>query len=332
MDPKQDKVRNEGAENASSEEIRSDIKGTRREMDETLDELGERLHPRHLLDEVVDIFRSSPSGNASRGQIAGTSKRLGRTVANELREHPLAALLVGAGLVWWIVDATTNDGDEEEIYPRRRRALPNSSGWSAEDPALEGTTPPSSSGMVDDDDDRPSTTDTAREMASLAGEKLSGAASAVGDKISEVASSVGETASDLGDAARHYSARGRRAVSRQAGVLEDRFRAASDEYPLAVGGAFLAAGLLTGLLLPRTEQEDEWMGEASDELKEQTRRKGEELVEEGKEAAARTADAALDEAEKRGITPDHLVEKARRVVSEATSAAKETVREEGAQA
>ena len=183
--------------------------------------------------------------------------------------------------------------------------------------------------MVDDDDDRPSARDAAREMASSAGEKLSGAASAVGDKISEAASSVGETASDLGDAARRYSARGRRAVSRQADVLQDRFRAASDEYPLAVGGAFLAAGLLTGLLLPRTEQEDEWMGEASDELKEQTRRKGEELVEEGKEAAARTADAALDEAEKRGITPDSLAEKARRVVSEATSAAKETAREEG---
>ena len=330
MDPKQDKVRNEGAENASSEEIRSDIKGTRREMDETLDELGERLHPRHLLDEVIDIFRSSPSGNASRGQIAGTSKRLGRTVANELREHPLAALLVGAGLVWWIVDATTSNGDEEEIYPRRRRqALPIGRGRYPEDPALEGNALPSSKGMAHDDDDVRSATDAAREIASSAGEKLSGAASAVGDKISEAASSVGETASDLGDAARRYSARGRRAVGRQAGVLQDRFRAASDEYPLAVGGAFLAAGLLTGLLLPRTEQEDEWMGEASDELKEQTRRKGEELVEEGKETAARTADAALDEAQKRGITPDSLAEKARRVVSEATSAAKETAREEG---
>jgi len=330
MDPKQDKVRNEGADNASSEEIRSDIKGTRREMDETLDELGERLHPRHLLDEVIDIFRSSPSGNASRGQIAGTSKRLGRTVANELREHPLAALLVGAGLVWWIIDATTSDGDEEEIYPRRRRrALPMGRGGYAEDPALEGNAPPSSKGMAHEDDDVRSATDAAHEIASSAGEKLSGAASAVGDKISEAASSVGETASDLGHAARRYSARGRRAVGRQADVLQDRFRTASDEYPLAVGGAFLTAGLLTGLLLPRTEQEDEWMGEASDELKEQTRRKGDELVEEGKEVAVRTADAALDEAQKRGITPDSLAEKARRVVSEATSAAKETARQEG---
>jgi len=239
MDPKQDKVRNEDAENASSEEIRSDIKGTRREMDETLDELGERLHPRHLLDEVIDIFRSSPSGNASRGQIAGTSKRLGRTVANELREHPLAALLVGAGLVWWIVDATTSDGDEEEIYPRRhRRAFPVGSGRYAEDPALERATPPSSSGMVDDDDDRPRARDAAREMASSAGEKLSGAASAVGDKISEAASSVGETASDLGDAARRYSARGRRAVNRQADVLRIAYAPQATNIPSRLAALF----------------------------------------------------------------------------------------------
>ena len=288
MDTKQDKVKNENGENASSEEIRTDIKGTRREMDDTLDELGERLHPRHLLDEVIDIFRGSPSGSASRDQLARTSKRLGRTVANELRERPLPALLIGAGLIWWILDATTNDGDEQETYSRRgRRTIPIERGWSAEDPAFEGTAPPSYSPMVDDNNDYPSMTDAAGDMASSAGEKLSDAASAVGDKISEAASSIGETASDLGEAARRYSTRGRRVVSRKTDVLRDRFRATSDEYPLAVGGAFLAAGVLTGLLLPRTEQEDKWMGEASDELKEQTRRKGEELVEKGKEAAAR---------------------------------------------
>ena len=331
MDPKQDKIRNEGAENGSSEEIRSDIKGTRREMDETLDELGERLHPRHLLDDIFDIFRSSPSGNASRDQIARTSNRLARKVANELREHPLPALLVGAGLVWWIFDGTTTDGDEEEeIFPRRhRRPFPVGSGRYAEVRGLEDVVPPSSKDLVSDNDDHSSAMEKARQMASSTGDKLSGTASAVGDKISEVASSVSETASDLGDAARRYSARGGRAVSRQAGVLQERFRAASDEYPLAVGGAFLAAGVLSGLLLPRTEQEDEWMGEASDELKEQTRRKGEELVEKGKEVAAKTADAALDETEKRGLTPDSLVEKAGKVVSEAAAGAEQAIREEG---
>jgi hypothetical protein len=72
MDPKQDKLTNEHTENASSEAIRSDIKGTRREMDETLDELGERLHPRHLLDDVIDLFSSAhpAAGNrATRSRV-----------------------------------------------------------------------------------------------------------------------------------------------------------------------------------------------------------------------------------------------------------------------
>jgi hypothetical protein len=331
MDPKQDKLTNEHTENASSEAIRSDIKGTRREMDETLDELGERLHPRHLLDDVIDLFLGSPSGRESRDQIARTSKRFGRTVAGELKEHPLPALLMGAGLLWWIIDATTEDGDEEEIsVSRPRGALPAGRNQHLEYRGLESTMPPfSSRGIGDGEDDDRSAGDKAREMASSVGEKVSDAASAVGDKISQATSSVGETASDWGDAARHYSARGRRVVGRQAGVLQDRFRVASNEYPLAVGGAFLAAGLLAGLLLPRTEQEDEWMGEASDELKEETRRKGEELVEQGKQAAAKTADAALEEAERRGITADTVAEKAGRVISEATRSVKETAPEEG---
>ena len=120
-----------------------------------------------------------------------------------------------------------------------------------------------------------------------------------------------------------------KAVSRRASVLGDRFREAGDDYPLAVGGAFLAAGLLAGLLLPRTNKEDEWIGEASDELKEQTREKAEELAQRGKEAAVKTAGAALDEAKARGITPESIAEKTSRVVSEAVNAGKQAAREEG---
>ena len=48
------------------EAIRSDIDVTRRRMDDTMDALGERLQPRHLLDEVLGYFR----GNSSEGETA----------------------------------------------------------------------------------------------------------------------------------------------------------------------------------------------------------------------------------------------------------------------
>ena len=341
MDPKQNDLETRRTENASTEEIRGEIRGTRREMDQTLDELGERLHPRHLLDDVLDIFRSSPQGNASRDQFTRTSKRVGRTIAAELKERPLPALLVGAGLLWWVVDANTDDPADEDQRERQRaerlREAPSAGGdirsypppaepylgYADTEPYPGERMEESTGGAAD------SVKDKASGVASAAGEKVSGAASAVGNKISAAASSVGNKLADTGSVARRYSARGSRTVSHQAGVLQDRFREASDEYPLAISGAFLAAGLLAGLLLPRTEKEDQWMGEASDELKDQTRDKAEELAQRGKEAAAKTAGAALNEAEARGITPETLAAKASRVVSEAVKAGTETAREEG---
>ena len=354
MDTKQNELETAATESASSDEIRSDIRGTRRDMDQTLDQLGERLHPRHLLDDVLDLFRNTPEGSASRNQLTRTSKRVGRSVATELKEHPLPALLVGAGLLWWIIDANTDDNDgktdAEQRERRRLERLRVAPGGRAEMPYLPphesylgyDEPGPYASGMLEEGNggaDR-SMKDKAADLASAAGDKISGAASAVGAGISDTASSVGDTISDAassvgdkmadaGRSARTYSARGAQAVSRQANMLGERFREASDEYPLAVGGAFLAAGLLAGLLLPRTEKEDEWMGKASDELKEQTRMKAEHLAQRGQEAAVKTAGAALEEAEARGITPDSLVEKTSRVVSEAVNAGKETAREEG---
>jgi hypothetical protein len=353
MDTKQNELETGATESASSDELHSDIRGTRRDMDQTLDQLGDRLHPRHLLDDVLDLFRNTPEGSASRNQFTRTSKRVGRTVAAELKEHPLPALLVGAGLLWWIIDANTDDDDgaanaeqREGRRLERRRAAPGALDDMPYPPPHEpyigyDEPVPYAGGMLEESTGSGrSMKDKAADMASAAGDKISGAASAAGKKISDAASSVGDTMSDAassvgdkmadaGTSARRYSARGAQAVSRQASMLGDRFREASDEYPLAVGGAFLAAGLLAGLLLPRTEKEDEWMGEASDELKEQTRLKADQLAQRGKEAAVKTAGAALEEAEARGITPVSLAEKTSRVVSEAVNAGKETAREQG---
>ena len=339
MDPKQNELEKEELESVSSDEIRGNIQGTRRNMDETLEELGERLHPRHLLDDLLEIFRDSPKGSASRDRITSTSKRVGSSIGRELREHPLPALLVGAGLVWWIIDATTEDlekdSSQREIDPGTHHGI---GGYMAE-PSYPQTLSPSTdfeagNGADDTMAEKAgkavgATKDKAMGIASAAGEKISDAASSVSERVSEATSAVGQKISDAGDAARLYSARGSRAVSRQAGIMQQRLREASTDYPLAMGGALLAAGLLTGLLLPRTEQEDQWMGEASDELKDQTREKGEALLEQGKAAATRTATAALEEAEARGITPDTLADKAGHAISNATDAVKRAAKGQG---
>lgn len=109
----------------------------------------------------------------------------------------------------------------------------------------------------------------------------------------------------------------------------DAFRRASDEYPLAVGLGFLAAGVLAGLAIPSTRQEDRWLGEQSDELKHRLREKGEELLDRGREVAESTVSVAREEAGSQGLTMDELGEKVKRVASHVAASVTDAAREEG---
>lgn len=378
MDPKQGTLEQEHLQNASSDQIRHEIRNTRQEMDDTLDQLGERLHPRHLLDDLVDLFRGPDSG-AHKEQIARSVKGAGRTVARELKAHPLPALLVGAGLAWWLYDSM--GGDEEDIYGSaygRNGYGGRSRGYDVADvgvPPRVGYDPQTATEFaepmplltVDESSslpgqEGPGAMDKAKGMAAKAGGKVSGAVSAAGDKLSGAASQVGDkmssaasgikdrmsqaghragsalhgTAHRAGSAlhgtahtAGQYGSQGGRAIAQRSRMAGSRMRSMGDEYPLAAGAAFLAAGLLAGLLLPRTQREDQWLGEASDELFDHAKETGRELAQRGKAVLNETAAVALDEAEARGATPGSLAEKAGRVLSEAVRAGKEAAKEEG---
>src|SRR5687767_954543 len=102
------------SENQDSEEIMANIAETRAQMDNTLDELSERLQPRHILDDVIDWFRShrSSSGGGSgeklqkikrvagkaAGQVKEKASTAGHAAYSGVRQHPIPALLIGAGI------------------------------------------------------------------------------------------------------------------------------------------------------------------------------------------------------------------------------------------
>ncbi|HEV7279794.1 MAG TPA: DUF3618 domain-containing protein [Pirellulaceae bacterium] len=106
---------------------------------------------------------------------------------------------------------------------------------------------------------------------------------------------------------------------------------AMDEYPLAAAGAFLGLGLLAGLLVPETDQENRLMGETSDRMKRQAYEAGKDAVQRAGHVAQETARAAQEEAERQGIAPSQIADKASQAakkasqgVAEAAGAAKET--------
>lgn len=106
------------------------------------------------------------------------------------------------------------------------------------------------------------------------------------------------------------------------------FSDAVENYPLAVGAGFAAMGVLAGLALPSTQYEDEWMGEASDRVKDMARQKGEEVLERGRQTVETAKETLQQEAKAQGLMPANIQEKAKHVLSEAVGAAKEAVRHE----
>jgi len=281
MDAPQSELGRGGLEHASSDEIRDEIRGTRREMNDTLDELGDRLHPRHLLDDVIDLFRGSDVGSQSREQIVRASQKVGRGIAEQVKVHPIPALLAGIALARWVYESATEHESESE------------STFSAE----PGSYPPS------EWETGPAVGEKAQGIVSGAAHKAQDALSGVARKATSAAGAVGERLREQGRALGHYSAAGGHRIGQGSQAVQQRFRQASQEYPIPVGAGFLVAGLLAGLLIPRTVPEHESLGDAADRLKDKTRAKGEEMLEKGNSMAASAAASAMDEAAARGLSP-----------------------------
>lgn len=112
---------------APADKIRHDIDHTRAEMDETIDALSDRLQPRSLLAGAMEWVgmgsqhaaaattgASFASGlaadllnsfrNSAKDATMIAAKKAGHATWNTIREHPLPSALIGAGLIWLLMD------------------------------------------------------------------------------------------------------------------------------------------------------------------------------------------------------------------------------------
>ena len=113
---------NEDLEHRDSREIKSRIDRTRGAMDETLDELGERLNPRNLFDDVVSVFRS-PQTRDTAAHAGAAASDFANNLSRQIRDNPIGATLVGAGLAWLTLGNRRGSVEDEYDPIPRRRAL-----------------------------------------------------------------------------------------------------------------------------------------------------------------------------------------------------------------
>jgi len=280
----------------SSGEIERDIRQRRQQMDSTLDALGERLSLRSLVHSALDWWEAPTDGSGN-----ASAKRACITLGRQLKHHPMPSLLIGGGIAWLLSEAASDDDAEK---------------------TRNGTLAGAASGLAH-------AKDAAVEAMGDAKDRVAGAAGKIHDKADHLAHEA--------------VAKGRESVKKIGNHLIDGYRAGTerfsktaDEYPLALGAAFAALGVLAGLALPRTRREDELMGEQSDHVMEAAKEKGEHALEAGKAIGERVLEAVKDEAATQGLSGEtvkdgleSLTAKAAAVVGKAKEEAIHAARDEG---
>jgi hypothetical protein len=101
----------------SSREVHQEINRIRDEMDHTLNEIGDYLHPKHLLDYVVDSVRSGS---------AGSSKQTVREYADRglrsIKQHPGPAILLGGAVLWYLMEQSEDESVQRQSTRGPRRS------------------------------------------------------------------------------------------------------------------------------------------------------------------------------------------------------------------
>jgi hypothetical protein len=292
-----------------SELLEREAEARRIELAETFDELRARATPGHVLDQLVDY--ATDSGGAD----------FFRNLRNQTVANPLALGLVGAGLAWLIMsngrDRRPYGGYDEGLYgssPARGRMR----SYFADTRERAGNAMTGARDRVSDAahaaSDIASGTagsiastarharDTALETASHWRDATSStyehSRSRVGDTTTATTAALGNAASAVyGGVAQSagMTASGVRALaSGTAATSRDLADYARDQ-PLVLMGLGVALGAAVGAAFRSTETERQLMGEASDDLKEQTRA----FAAEHYEKTRSVAEAVLDDVQNR---------------------------------
>jgi len=136
--------------------------------------------------------------------------------------------------------------------------------------------------------------DTLVDKAGSAVSRVTGKMPGPGD----VASGASSMASTVGDAASAAASQVDDALPDSDQVKRQARQAVSvaQENPIGLAVGSIAVGFLAGMLIPRTQVEDERVGELSDQVKEQARDIGREAIDQGRDLALEVGQRATEAA------------------------------------
>jgi len=350
-------------ETRSPEEIERDIRNERAKLTSTLDELKHQFSLEGLL-------------SKSAGQIREHGGDIGSSIARTAKENPMALALTGVGLAWMILgdskqysrDSRGRDDYYRDDDPRYRRGAvapeyPRSPRWAAapnRGDHFYDSGPDRHSSYNDTRDfsgyesrshmseaSSPSSRDSLKDKAKSAKDSAIASYDSTKEELSSLSERLREGTEDLSDQARDriIAARERAIEARDNAQRSIRKGAAQgadfyEQQPLVAGALAIAIGAALGGVLPRTQAEDDLLGDTSDSLfleaervyDDEMKKAGkvaEAVVQEGKKVAGELR-SELDEAAPRDKSAvDAIADKAKASSARIASAGKSEANEQG---
>jgi Protein of unknown function (DUF3618) len=325
----------------NSEQLERETESCRDELADTLEELRARMTPGEVVDQLVDYAQETTGGLFF--------QHLKQQVAN----NPLPVAVMAAGFGWLMFGkgvsasrlrrSTTSAADKGRAWLSDTAEGVAASRREAGDRLSEaGSRARETAGAAAADARErlhagtAAMSEAAANAAAQAKETMSDATAQVKDAAAQVkdttvhfkdaaaGAAFSDTVSDTYDRAAAGAGRAATAVAGSASRIGTSAAASGRDFmdfcrdqPLVLAGMGLAVGAAIGALLPRTQAEDQLMGDVSDELKEQTRGFAGAQLEKAKNVGERAYDAAQQQAERQGLSGEA-------VASEAASRIKDT--------
>jgi ElaB/YqjD/DUF883 family membrane-anchored ribosome-binding protein len=246
------------------EVLKAKVQRTRAEINETVNSIQERLSPERMKQQVKDVARGRVESMKHQARLKADELRYQAQVkADEWRyninerisSNPLPAILAGVGVIWLMKQAVDAAREEQTLYYKDDYyTLTPEEEWPEYRPEEEA-------GRVGD---MSNTAESMRAKGEAYGQEMRERGSQWKHQAQEYAGEWKSRAQDqTGQLKARAQARAKRAKGQFQSVLQDN--------PLAVGATVFAVGAAIGLSLPRTQREDDWLGEARDRLIDQAK-------------------------------------------------------------
>lgn len=286
---------------SEADRIERDLDQTRARMDERLSEIGDRLSPGQILDDIMKQVRGSEGG------------AFANDLLQSIRANPLPAALTGIGLAW-LMASNPRPAAPSGTMPAQRR-------WSSNDeldreiarvstvlPRYDDEDALAYEGRVNEakgsllgvsrsvEDTHESFSQKIAHALKAAKERIADAGQGVVDQIGALASKAGETSkaagNDMADAVQ--------AVPKVAGDLYKSIA----ENPVLLGSVGLAIGALLGAVVPQVQQEQELLDSIAGKARDAAATMAQAAVDKGTDMAGAALKAGRESLERHGLGSD----------------------------